>query len=224
MLTLTVQLMNGFDVWNDNLDDSMGIQSRMLRKSSAIKLATSLLDESSVLGLLMRPIEKDNDSQSADQTYKEKRAQRKKQKQRSPTLPAHLPDDGRFERLVVIFRRVGELATCLYTQTNDYYEFEDRLIELRTFDGKIKGIDDPGQLIYQEVREKMLAHFCSCHDYPDGVLNGRWPVLMVRPMITAVSTGEYSDYGLTEQPREIMCRAQVVLHKQEPFELYRTKQ
>lgn len=219
---LTVQLMNGFDVWPENVDDSMGIQSRMLRKSSAIQLATSLLDESSVLSLLMRPMEKDNDSQHADHTYKEKRAQRKKQKQRSPTLPAHLPDDGRFERLVDVFRRAGELATCLYTQT-DYYEFEDRLDDLKTFDGKVTGREEPEQLAHQKVKEKMLAHFCSCWDYPDGVLNGRWPALMVRPMITAVSTDGYRDHVPTERPTEIMCRAKVVLHKQDPLEWYRTK-
>ncbi|KAH8431699.1 uncharacterized protein LDX57_009354 [Aspergillus melleus] len=218
MRTLTTRLLNGFDVWDENEDDSIGIQSRMLRKSAAKHVAASLLDKSSALSLLIRPYEREDEvaNTTSQHEKKSKKNKKKKTEKQHQQPPPGIPHDGRFERLVTLFREAGERATCLFTQQHFYYCIEDCVEDLGPFDGPVTGREDPGKATDQG-NVKMMAHTYSREDYPDGVLNGRWPVLMVRPMIAAAETNEYRHYQLQEMVTQNLCRSIVVLDKHEPI-------
>ncbi|PLB49141.1 hypothetical protein P170DRAFT_475458 [Aspergillus steynii IBT 23096] len=191
------QLLNGFDIWDQCHDISIGAQSRTLRKHAVQRLVDSLLADpssntrKSPIHPLLRPL--DSQAQST-----------------------------RTKHLVPIFREAAEIAVWMYTQES-YFVFADEVGALGPFDGQITGREECLELGYKEVEDSMKPHGWTRGEYPDGVLNGRLPVLMVRPVLRRVFVDSWTSCALNERVGKVVSRAVVCLGNQEPRDADRSK-
>ncbi|KAH8431662.1 uncharacterized protein LDX57_009317 [Aspergillus melleus] len=186
------QLLNGFDIWDQCHDISIGAQSRNLRKQALERLIVSVLGSSSTIHPLLRPL---NDPKQSET---------------------------RFKRLLHIFREAAEIAIWMYTQES-YFLFADNIATLGSFDGQITGREECLELGYKEAEDTMRPHQFTRRDYPAGVLNGRNPVLMIRPVLKRVFVDSWTSCALNDRPGKVVSRAVVCLGRDEPLEENRTK-
>ncbi|KAK1145871.1 hypothetical protein N8T08_003817 [Aspergillus melleus] len=186
------QLLNGFDIWDQCHDISIGTQSRNLRRQALERLIASLLGSSSAIHPLLRPL---NDPKQSEY---------------------------RLKRLLHVFREVAEIAIWMYTQES-YFLFTDNIATLGSFDGQITGREECLELGYKEAEDTMRPHRFTRRDYPEGVLNGRIPVLMIRPVLKRVFVDSWTSCALNDRPGKVVSRAVVCLGRDEPLEVNRTK-
>ncbi|KAI9044862.1 uncharacterized protein KD926_011035 [Aspergillus affinis] len=186
------QLLNGFDIWDQCHDISIGAQSRTLRKQALERLITSLLGSSSAIHPLLRPLDDPKKSET------------------------------RFKRLLQIFREAAEIAIWMYTQES-YFLFTDNIATLGPFDGQITGREECLELGYKEAEDTMRPHWFTRRDYPEGMLNGRTPVLMIRPVLKRVFVDSWTSCALNDRPGTVVSRAVVCLGRDEPLDENRTK-
>lgn len=110
----------------------------------------------------------------------------------------------------------------MYTQES-YFLFVGDVAQLGPFDGQITGREECLELGFKEVEDTMRPHGVTRADYPDGVLNGRCPVLLTRPVVRRVFVDSWTSCALNDRPGKVVSRAVVLLGREEPLDKNRTK-
>lgn len=130
--------------------------------------------------------------------------------------------ESRTKRLVNTFREAAEIAIWMYTQES-YFLFGDEIVKLGPFDGQITGSENILELGFKEAEDTMKPHGWTRTEYPEGVLNGRLPVLMTRPVLRRVFVDSWTSCAVNDRPGKVVSRASVVLGNEEPLDRNRTK-